>query len=446
MPLPTNFRQNTFLILGSVILGGTTLGLFYYNYMLLQPHFSSIFWAFVAFSILRKFRNPVASFFQKFNEAIPSKLSLFLKFGICLSFLFLIFQLVRDWNSLHINQRFLYILLYIVVILLILLPFVLSYSTLATIFVLVMLFTGTIFVAVFLGSKCYNESIIARNSIENFIEQNKIFLMESNSTETKMEKILFSGCSVISNALFNEYYTGEFIQRKFNATSGDSFCDNRIHYLRSNLSHFLIELANLLASNIGWFGSGLTNFFKTSLDVINRIGDFLFSFIIFMTFLFYFIQFEDVLSKELKNLSPLGSKETEAVVTSIYENVIKTFSYALLLAIVKFLITLVSFWIADFEVIWVFAFVSGFLTIIPILSSWIIWLPATVLIIARDGISSPSWIIMISLNISGIFIDNAIYKVYFKDQKPELIGMSIIFGMYTWGPQGVLYGPISLTF
>ena len=152
------------------------------------------------------------------------------------------------------------------------------------------------------------------------------------------------------------------------------------------------------------------------------------------------------MAKELKNLSPLGSKETEAVVTSIYENVIKTFSYALLLAIVKFLITLVSFWFAEFEVIWVFAFVSGFLTIIPILSSWIIWLPATILLIARDGISSSSWIVMISLNISGIFLDNAIYNLYFKDQKPEVIGMSIIFGMYTYGPQGVLFGPISLDF
>jgi hypothetical protein len=37
------------------------------------------------------------------------------------------------------------------------------------------------------------------------------------------------------------------------------------------------------------FGSGLTNFFKTSLDVISGIGDFFFSFILFLTFLFYFI-------------------------------------------------------------------------------------------------------------------------------------------------------------
>ena len=95
MPLPTNFRQNTFLILGSIILGGTTLGLLYYNYILFRPHFSSIFWAFVAFSILRKFRNPVANFFQNFNEAVPSKLNLFFKILISFGVLYLIFQLVR---------------------------------------------------------------------------------------------------------------------------------------------------------------------------------------------------------------------------------------------------------------------------------------------------------------------------------------------------------------
>jgi predicted PurR-regulated permease PerM len=126
----------------------------------------------------------------------------------------------------------------------------------------------------------------------------------------------------------------------------------------------------------------------------------------------------------------LGRQESEAVVKSVYENVIKTFSYALLLAIVKFLITLISFWFAEFEVIWVFAFVSGFLTIIPILSSWIIWVPATILLISRDGISSGSWVLMVSLNIGGIFIDNALYSMYFKDQKPQIIGMSIILGIY----------------
>lgn len=35
------------------------------------------------------------------------------------------------------------------------------------------------------------------------------------------------------------------------------------------------------------------------------------------------------------------------------------------------------------KVVWVFSFVSGFLAVVPILSSWLIWIPATIVLIAR---------------------------------------------------------------
>jgi hypothetical protein len=98
MPLPTNFRQNTFLFLGALTLGGATLGLLYYDYYLLRPHLSSIFWSFVAFAVLRKFRNPVSNFLRQFHDSLPTKLIIFIKIVISFIFLILLFQLFRGWS------------------------------------------------------------------------------------------------------------------------------------------------------------------------------------------------------------------------------------------------------------------------------------------------------------------------------------------------------------
>jgi hypothetical protein len=168
---------------------------------------------------------------------------------------------LKDWNSLEINQRFLYILLYSLIFILILLPFLLSFDMLATLFVLVLLLVLSFLIGFLLVSKCYNEvifqlfdtskSIIAKNSIQNFIEQNKKFLVQSNTTETSAEKYLFSFCSTVSTGLMEDYYLGEFIHRRLNQ-SGEEFCKNQMSHLRSNLSILLMNFANWLGSNVGW--------------------------------------------------------------------------------------------------------------------------------------------------------------------------------------------------
>jgi hypothetical protein len=98
---------------------------------------------------------------------------------------------------------------------------------------------------------------------------------------------------------------------------------------------------------------------------------------------------------------------------------------------------------ANFELIWIFSFLSGFLAMIPMFSSWIIWVPATIILIARDGVWTSSWVVMLALHMVAYFIDYVLYKLVGIDkQRPEVIGLAFIMGVYAFGWYGILMGPM----
>jgi len=120
----------------------------------------------------------------------------------------------------------------------------------------------------------------------------------------------------------------------------------------------------------------------------------------------------------------------------------------------------------------VFAFVSGFLAIVPLLTSWLVWLPATLILIARDGVFSGGWVIMSGLHLAAWMSTSAFYNWAGRhDDRPQVLGygfavcvlvvlslfrscmcvvfrilcvfsMSIVLGLYAFGPYGAIWGPI----
>ena len=146
----------------------------------------------------------------------------------------------------------------------------------------------------------------------------------------------------------------------------------------------------------------------------------------------------------LSQLSPLSPTESQDIMDSLNGKIVRTFQYAIVLAFFRFITTLLSFWFVDFQVIWIFAFLSGFLSVIPVLSSWVIWVPATLFLFARDGIFSGSWLVVAGSHILLIVVDTFLYNNFFKDQKPEVLGIAIVLGIYAFGWSGVVKGPLSV--
>jgi hypothetical protein len=69
-------------------------------------------------------------------------------------------------------------------------------------------------------------------------------------------------------------------------------------------------------------------------------------------------------------------------------------------ALLNFVTTAVAFLYIGSDVVWIFAFLSGFLAIVPVFSSWLVWMPASLVLVARDGVLSLPWAVMVSLHLA----------------------------------------------
>lgn len=93
---------------------------------------------------------------------------------------------------------------------------------------------------------------------------------------------------------------------------------------------------------------------------------------------------------------------------------------------------------------WIFAFIAGFLSVIPLIGANIIWLLASVYLIARDGFWAKTWFLFVGTNLLYYPVDMQLYSAFFMGQveKQVTLAMSIILGLYAFGPAGIFKGPI----
>jgi predicted PurR-regulated permease PerM len=343
----------------------------------------------------------------------------------------------------------------------------------ATIFVLSAIMVIGMFVFAIIAKTCYDESLLVTAFVKQFVDQNKDFFVQkvqnvttvqniSNSTQIQsrenpdMWHITETYCDAAVTVALQYYkYYKKFISNFVDTQTldyeeihdlGHRFCTQNITHVRDNMYQWGMEIVNWLAANVGWFGSGLTNFFKTTLDMINSLGDIMFSLLLFLMFLYYFIRYDSYLAKQLRSYSPLTKSETKKISNSVASKVVNTIYYAMVLAACRFITTWITFYYSQFKIIWVFSFISGFLSIIPLISSWVVWFPAAIFCIARDGLWSTPWFVIVAAHMGLYLVDSALYTSFFKgdaDQRPEVLGVSIILGVYAFGWTGVFKGPVS---
>jgi hypothetical protein len=342
MGFPTQYRYFLFIALGSLTIAALLIYVLVYNYFLIQPHLTPIFWSLCSALVLRQVKKPVINFLEWIQSSWLKKI---LKGFIFLYYFYCVMEFAINWDSYQLGERFLYIVLYIILFLLILLPIVLETETFATLIVIIgVLILGLLGIFIIVKT-CYQESIIATELIRSFIENNKDVILnfarsqeidaqnvgdmspnpmainpfQLNVAESKRDikeflslktsKDIWSSaenlCEFVATIALQNYRYIRSIQEMFLMSSDDGSyalerealekmvhdtCSSNVQYLRDNVYNLMIQTANILGSNIGFFGSTITNFFKTSLDLLNGLSEFIFSIFIYFTFLFYFVK------------------------------------------------------------------------------------------------------------------------------------------------------------
>ena len=196
-----------------------------------------------------------------------------------------------------------------------------------------------------------------------------------------------------------------------------------------------------MLSDISNFSSNAVTFFQTAYQSIT--GFVLWIFILFFT-LFYFLIDGKRALRYLMNLSPLKNEHDKLLIEKFVSMSRATLKGNLVIGILQGLLGGLAFVIAGVPSPAIWGIIMVFFSIIPMVGTGIIWLPAGIILLLLGNIWQGVFLIAFgSLVISSV--DNILRpKLVGKDTQmhPLMIFFATIGGIYFFGLPGFIMGPI----
>lgn len=213
--------------------------------------------------------------------------------------------------------------------------------------------------------------------------------------------------------------------------------------------YFELEIANSFAASlrniVGQLFSNLLNQFKNLLIDLPNI---LLQFAVFLFTFFFAIRDSDKLIVYFNSLSPL-SKDTERKFSKEFRGITNAIIFGqVLIGILQGLAVGISLFIFGIPKALILTFVAIVFSMIPLLGSWVVWLPVGIL----QLVSGNSFVGIFILIYGALFvssIDNFVRPYILAKQSRLPIALSIIGvigGLYLFGISGLVLGPLILAY
>lgn len=160
--------------------------------------------------------------------------------------------------------------------------------------------------------------------------------------------------------------------------------------------------------------------------------------------LFYFLRDGKKMLEKLMYLSPLGDKNEEMLYKKFTSTARATIKGSLIIGVIQGGIGGLLFWTTGVEGALIWAVMMMFLSLIPGMGSYIIWLPVAVIMLVLGNLWQGIVILIVGATIIGT-IDNILRPILVgKDTQmhPLLILFSTLGGIILFGISGFIIGPI----
>lgn len=203
-----------------------------------------------------------------------------------------------------------------------------------------------------------------------------------------------------------------------------------------------IDLKDLASRGLKEFAHTLYSY---SPQVVGRTAFVVFSFFA-MHFSIYFLFLEgNSVTRTILDLSPLTDKHEAKLIVEFKNMIYATVYGYLLTALVQAGLAGIGFAIIGMSAPLVFATITFFMSLVPILGATSVWLPISLYYFFIEGRTGAGIFIFLygALVISGI--DNIIKPLIMQEKAKVhilLIFFSLIGGLSLFGPIGILFGPI----
>lgn len=220
--------------------------------------------------------------------------------------------------------------------------------------------------------------------------------------------------------------------------------------LFQNDREYIEGLINSIEENLLYFGQwALSNstiiFSYASLFILSLFNFFLYSFnilaqtiLFFVTLYYLLLPEQDILEHLAQLLIHVDSNQVfktsvEKAINAVFMTNIKMFTF-------HSLFTWLTFNIFDIPFVYITTFATGFIATVPITSpTWLV-LPGCIELYMREQPISAIILVLIHYLVSW-FVDPAIYRDI-PDSHPYFSALSIVLGLWAFGWQGIVLGPL----
>jgi predicted PurR-regulated permease PerM len=205
-----------------------------------------------------------------------------------------------------------------------------------------------------------------------------------------------------------------------------------------------LDIEGFLLKNLKQISSFLFNHFSR---ILKGLSGFLIGFLLTLLSLYYFFKDGHRLFETLKEILPVPPTERDLFVSRFRQMVSATIYGGLLVAVVQGTLGGLAFWILGLPspVLWGTA--MGFLSLIPIGGTALIWVPTSVILLMQGAFGKG--IILLAIGIFVIsMMDNFLRPLLVGARTkihPLLLFFSVLGGIQAFGMIGLVAGPLIVT-
>jgi len=211
--------------------------------------------------------------------------------------------------------------------------------------------------------------------------------------------------------------------------------------LQNFIPNFTVDFGSYIENALKWLVSNMGS-------LVSGATQILFDIVLTIVALFFFLKDNDKIKKALILFSPLDDKYDNLIYQKLDLVVNSVIKGTLFVAIVQGLVAGIGFWIFGVPSPTFWGTITAIISLVPGLGTAIVILPAVIYLLLNG-----TYLATIGLAIWGIVIvglvDNILRPIAYKNgisAHPIFIFFSIFGGVYLFGPLGLIFGPIVLSF
>lgn len=184
-----------------------------------------------------------------------------------------------------------------------------------------------------------------------------------------------------------------------------------------------------------------------SADMLKNATTIVLGFIFTLFTLYFFFRDGDQLMQKIIHLLPLPQKYEKVLLKRLSVTTKSIFYGIFATAIAQGLMAGIGFWIAGIPNAALWGTLAGFFSMLPYIGSSIIWIPAAIILMVSDHLSSGIFLLLWGLFVISI-VDNVVRAFIIgggTKSYPLLAFFVVLGGFLAFGFPGILYGPLILT-